>query len=151
MESGFFNRTWAEYEEGFGNPTAQYWIGLKQLHEVSQRNCSVRFDLQDINGTWFFAQYSRFSVGDSSTNYTLTIGGYAGDRGDDILSPNNGQRFSTYDFDKSGFCSETVGGGFWFSEGCGVVYITTSSLYYFAWPVGYEYIDLNAADVRFLC
>ncbi|MCL4137572.1 UNVERIFIED_CONTAM: hypothetical protein GTU68_015113 [Idotea baltica] len=25
-----FNRTWQEYEEGFGDPTREYWIGEKK-------------------------------------------------------------------------------------------------------------------------
>ena len=42
--SGFFNRPWTQYQQGFGSPTALYWIGLDRLHEVSQRNCKIRFD-----------------------------------------------------------------------------------------------------------
>ena len=125
------------------------WFDLIWL---TQRNCKVRFDLQYTNGTWFFSQYSSFSVGDSSTNYTLTIGGWSGDTGDDELVYNNGKRFATYDFDQSGFCSNLFGGGFWYEEiDCGTVLITTSLVSYFIWPDIDFLLVLNAAEIRLLC
>ena len=47
LNSKFFNRTYAEYENGFGSPSSLYWIGLKSLHQLTQNNtCSARFILQ---------------------------------------------------------------------------------------------------------
>ena len=92
----FFNRTWNQYRQEFGSPTSQYWIGLDRLHEITQGNCKIRFDLQLLNGLWYFAQYSTFSVGDLSTNYVLQIGGYSGNLSD-AMAYHNGQPFSTYD------------------------------------------------------
>ena len=85
--SGFFHLPWTQYQQGFGSPTALYWIRLDRLHQLTQGNCQVRFDLQyKADGTWHYAQYSSFSVGDSSTNYTLTIGGWSGDAGYDAMA-----------------------------------------------------------------
>ena len=125
----FFNRPWTSYQQGFGSPTSLYWIGLDRLHQLTQINCQVRFDLQDTGGTWHYAQYSNFSVDNSSTNYTLTIGGWSGDAGD-AMSMSNGQQFSTYDADHDGFavnCASWNGGGFWFGSWCTHALITTST------------------------
>ena len=58
----------------------------------------IRFDLQDTAGNWYYAQYSIFSVGDSSTNYTLAIGGFSGNVFD-AMEYHNGRPFTTYDVD----------------------------------------------------
>ena len=128
--SEFFNLPWTQYQQGFGSPRALYWIGLDTLHQLTQANCQVRFDLQSTDGTWHYAQYFTFSVGNSSTDYTLTIGGYSGDTGKDAMSYSNGRQFSTYDADHDGWsgnCASNFGGGFWYGGGCSAAYITTST------------------------
>ena len=45
-----------------------------------------------------YAQYSTFSIGDNSTEYTLSIGGYSGTVGNSLNS-HNGMKFTTYDND----------------------------------------------------
>ena len=155
--SYFFNRPWAEYRLEFGSPTSRYWIGLDRLHEVSQRNCTIRFDLQLINGSSYFAQYSNFSVGGPSSNYTLTIGGYSGDL-KDAMTWHNGRQFTTYDvnndeFYRLGFfggnCARDYDGGFWFGL-CAYAFITTSPASdYFRWySTAYK---LSSVEVRLLC
>ena len=153
--SGFFNRPWTAYEQGFGRPTAvYYWIGLDRLHEMSQGNCQARLQ-NKADGTWHHANYSSFSVGNSSTNYTLTIGGYSGETGFDGMALSNAQPFSTDDADHdtyTGFnCASELGGGFWYGH-CGQALITTSiASNYFMWytPAGWMY--LNAVEVFVLC
>ena len=152
--SGFFNLPWTQYQQGFGSPTSLYWIGLDRLHQLTQGHCQVRFDLQNTGGIWHYANYSIFSVGNSSTNYTLTIGGWSGDTGNDAMAYNNGKQFSTYDADHDGVaynCASDYGGGFWYGA-CTNVYITTSN--YFRWytPPGSMYwMYLNAVEVSLLC
>ena len=81
--SWFFNSSWTQFTQEFGSPSSQYWIGLEKLHhETTGTNCTIRFDLKLLNGTWYYAQYSNFTVGDSSTNYRLTIGGFSGNSSD---------------------------------------------------------------------
>ena len=153
--SGFFIRSWAQYTQEFGSPTSLYWIGLDRLHEVSQGNCAVRFDIQTVGGTWYFAQYSTFLVGDTSTNYQLTIGGYS-DNGGDGMVLSNGQQFSTYDVDHDGWpqgsCASETGGGFWFGY-CAYARITTStSSKDFVWFYNSTAVmNLNAVQVRLIC
>ena len=121
------------------------------MHNVSQEQCQVRFDLKLTDGTWHYANYSSFSVGNSSTNYKLTIGGYSGDAGYDAMARSNGQRFSTYDADHdtySGNCANNYGGGFWYGA-CGSAYITVSSG--FRWDTSTGSKNLNAVNVTLLC
>ena len=33
-----FNRTWDEYEEGFGNLNTEFWIGLRNIHCLTTRD-----------------------------------------------------------------------------------------------------------------
>ena len=113
--SGFFNRPWTDYQRGFGNCTTLYWIGLDRLHQLTQGNCQVRFELQHrADGIWHYAQYSSFSVGNSSTNYNLNIDGWSGDTGYDAMAYHNGRQFSTYDVDHDTYsdnCASDYGGG----------------------------------------
>ena len=153
--SGFFNLPWTQYQQGFGSPTSLYWIGLDRLHQLTQRHCQVRFDLQDINGTWCYAQYSSFSVGDSSSNYMLTIGGWSGDTGFDAMAYSNGRQFTTYDADHDGWvggnCASNSGGGFWYG-GCANAFITiSSSSDYFAWYISTGWMQLNVVEVFLSC
>ena len=42
----------------------------------------IRFDLEDWNGNVRYAEYETFSIGDESSNYTLTLDDYDGDAGE---------------------------------------------------------------------
>ena len=149
--SGLFNRSWAQYEQGFGTPASRYWIGLGKLHDLSPGICKIRFDLQATNGTWYYAQYSNFSVGDSSTNYTLTIGGFSGNVFD-AMAYYNGRPFTTYDVDNDACpnsnCARLFGGGFWFGcQGSAVLMTTRYGLTWF----NSGWMQLNFVEVRLMC
>ena len=145
----FFKRPWTHYQQPFGNLTSQYWIGLEKLHQLSLGNCSVRFDLQFPSGTWLYAEYSKFIVGNVSDKYRLNITGYSGDAGDAMLT-HNGLRFSTYDNDNDGStgnnCAAINSGGFWFNH-CYKACITCSTSYSFTWMA----LQLNACLVSISC
>ena len=86
----------------------------------------LRFELQsNASGLWYWAEYDTFTVGDESTSYKLTIGGFSGNSLD-ALKYSNGAKFSTMDHDNdlwSGNCAQQNGGGFWYSN-CGCSHIT---------------------------
>ena len=47
-----FNRNWAEYEEGFGDLTTEFWYGLSAIHCLTQRGqWEMRVDYQFNNKT----------------------------------------------------------------------------------------------------
>ncbi|CAL4079286.1 unnamed protein product, partial [Meganyctiphanes norvegica] len=57
-----FNRTWHEYEVGFGDPNKEYWLGLKGLHALTAgRPHQLRVDMEDWDGNSAFASYAYFT------------------------------------------------------------------------------------------
>ena len=97
-----FNRNWTDYKNGFGNLEGEHWLGLDNMHlltNLSSVTAQLRVDLADWEGNTAFAKYDQFSVGDEDSDYTLTVSGYqnASTAGDSLTSHHNGQRFSTPD------------------------------------------------------
>ncbi|XP_063448849.1 ryncolin-1-like [Mytilus trossulus] len=94
-----FYRGWESYENGFGNLEAEFWLGNQRIHTLTAAGKSeLRVDMSDFDGNKAYAKYSTFAVGDASTNYRLTVGGWSGDAGDS-LTYHNGQAFTTKDRD----------------------------------------------------
>ena len=104
-----FYRNWTDYENGFGNLTGEFWLGLSKIYRLTQEGANtLRVDLGNAIGNRAYAKYSTFSVGDSTTEYTLTVGGYSGTAGDSLGNNNiNGTKFSTAD-NNNGALSERL-------------------------------------------
>jgi len=120
--SKFFNRSWAEFKVGFNDTRGNYWLGNDLLSQLTlSRRYKLRFDLQLRNLSWYYAEYSSFTVSGESRNYELHVSGYSGNAGDS-LSYHNGMMFTTYDRDNDPFtvsrfngnCAVLYGGGFWY-------------------------------------
>ena len=99
---------------------------IRDRHQLTENGrYKLRFDLQFLNHSWSFAEYSSFSVDSEAANYTLEIGGYWGNAGD-ALSFHNGKMFTTYDRDNdvlsSENCAVLLGGGFWYQK-CGYCFV----------------------------
>ncbi|XP_052097262.1 fibrinogen-like protein A [Mytilus californianus] len=93
-----FQRTWTECENGFGNVNGEYWLGNTHIHRLtSSGTYELRIDLTDKKNK-YYAKYKTFVVGDASSQYKLTIGGYSGTAGDS-LNFSNGMKFTTVDRD----------------------------------------------------
>ncbi|XP_019861249.1 PREDICTED: fibrinogen C domain-containing protein 1-like isoform X1 [Amphimedon queenslandica] len=111
-----FYRNWTDYENGFGDLTGELWLGLSKIHRLTKEGSNtLRVDLKNFAGNTVYANYSTFSVGDGSTEYILTVGGYSG-TATDSLAYHNGMRFSTRDNDndqRSENCAEWVAGAWW--------------------------------------
>lgn len=113
-----FQRMWTDYENGFGNLNGEYWLGNKHIQSLtSSGKYELRIDLTDKSNTKKNAVYKTFVVGDAATKYTLTVGDYSGNAGDD-MAYHNGMKFSTtdQDNDKSGNCVENYGP--WWHKSC---------------------------------
>ncbi len=66
---------WASYVSGFGSTTTSMWLGLERIHQLtSSGNWRLRLEYHYGNG-WVSAEYSTFTVGDSSTFYRINIDG----------------------------------------------------------------------------
>ena len=115
-----FDRNWAEYEAGFGALDHESWLGLSKIHRLTEAGVSniLRVDLGDDQGDTAYATYSTFNIGDSSTEYTLTIAGYSGTANDSMSNSNN-VKFSTRDNDNDQYgdnCATTSEGAWWYNQ-----------------------------------
>ena len=115
-----FYRNWTEYVNGFGKPNGEYWMGLDNVYCMTNTypGTKLRVELGDWEGNTYYAEYSQFVVGDSSTNYRMNVSGYSGNAGD-RLTYHNGQMFSTYDQDHDSLrknCADEFRGGWWFKH-----------------------------------
>ena len=109
-----FYRNWTDCESGFGNLTGEFWLGLSKIHRLTKEGSNtLRVDLGDFEGNTSYATYSTFEVGNSSTEYILTVGGYSGTAGDSMYT-HNGRRLSIRDNDNNnwseGNCAQKVTG-----------------------------------------
>uniref|UniRef100_A0A1X7U4B1 Fibrinogen C-terminal domain-containing protein n=1 Tax=Amphimedon queenslandica TaxID=400682 RepID=A0A1X7U4B1_AMPQE len=119
-----FYRNWTDYENGFGDLTGEFWLGLSKIHRLTKEGSNtLRVDLGDFGGNTAYANYSTFNVSDGSTEYRLHIafGGYSGTAGESLYR-HNGRRFSTYDNDNDDNvdnCAQAYTGAWWyFFIGC---------------------------------
>ena len=112
-----FYRNWTDYEDGFGNLTGEFWLGLGKINRLTkEQSNTLRVDLGDFDNNTRYAQYTTFSVGNSTTEYNLTEGGYSGTAGDS-LDYHNGMKFSTRDNDNDKHsinCAQIDRGAWWF-------------------------------------
>ena len=74
-----FNRNWTDYRLGFGHPSGEFWFGNENVHQLTKDgNYTLRVELMDPEGTLAVVEYDTFIIGDESSNYKLTVGGYDG-------------------------------------------------------------------------
>ena len=128
-----FNRTWDEYERGFGYPdNGNFWFGLENLHNMTNTGDGwmLRAELESWDGAWVWAEYKTFRVSDKYDAYKLTVGRYNDDStAPDKMAYNNDKKFSTWDFDHDesktncAGISHTAGGGWWYNA-CSYVFAT---------------------------
>ena len=129
-----FYRNWTDYQQGFGNLTGEFWLGLDKIHRLTTTATQLRVDMQDFEGNSAYAQYTSFSVGDSASKYILTVSGYSGTAGDS-LAYHNGYPFSTRDQDNDpatrsaygGHCAQYFKGAWWYYH---CYYSNLNGLYY---------------------
>ena len=116
-----FNRTWVEYEDGFGKLTGEFWYGLRALHCLTgQGGWEMRMDIKLANGTNIFLQYEQFKVASAKDKYKLTVGGFQGTT-TDPMAYHNQMNFTTKDNDNDKYetnCALSSGlanpiGGWW--------------------------------------
>ncbi|XP_061578063.1 mucin-2-like [Cololabis saira] len=119
-----FNRTWAEYQSGFGRlHGGEFWLGNDRIHLLTRdRDMVLRVELEDFSGTAEHAQYQPFRVAGERLRYRLTVGAYSGTAGDALRFSrsydHNHRAFTTPDRDNdrypSGNCGAYYSSGWWF-------------------------------------
>ena len=126
-----FKQGWIHYESGFGDVKGEHWLGLKKINCLTSvpMKTKLRIDLADFAGHSKYASYDYFYVGNTGTNYKLSIGGYQtswgiGAAGDSMTRSTgsgnlNGMAFSTSDRDNdrfSGNCAADWQGAWWYNS-----------------------------------
>lgn len=120
-----FNRDWADYKNGFGDPAREFWLGNENIYMLTNNeDYMLRVELEDFEGNKRYAQYSHFKIYSEAEYYKLEIDGYDGNAGDSLNDPwygSNNSPFSTYnrDNDRSSLnCASMLKGGWWWKS-CG--------------------------------
>ena len=112
-----FYRGWNDYKSGFGQLTAEFWLGNDRIHRLTAaRPSTLRVELEDWNGVKVYAKYGKFNIGDEQAKYRLEVGSYSGTAGDS-LAYHNMMVFSTKDSDNdmySGNCAVYNTGAWWY-------------------------------------
>ncbi|XP_062403630.1 microfibril-associated glycoprotein 4-like [Sardina pilchardus] len=119
-----FDRTYAQYSEGFGYKDGEYWLGLESMHLLTIKGdgnwYSLRVDVEDFAGSKIFALYPTFRVESASAGYRLHIVDFINGGAGDSLKAHNGHMFSTFDRDQDTYWGQCaaghVKGGFWFHK-----------------------------------
>ncbi|KAI8747836.1 BgiBFREP21.3 [Biomphalaria glabrata] len=116
-----FYRGWKEYSDGFGDYSiGEFYLGNENIFSLtSTGQYDLRIDLE-FNNKKYFAQYEKFKILSETEKYTLKIGNYSGNAGDD-LSYHNNMFFTTFDRDNdehSGTNCAENGSGAWWYRGC---------------------------------
>uniref|UniRef100_A0A3Q0R662 Fibrinogen like 2 n=1 Tax=Amphilophus citrinellus TaxID=61819 RepID=A0A3Q0R662_AMPCI len=119
-----FNRTWAEYQSGFGElDGGEFWLGNNMIHLLTRdREMVLRVELEDFDNMTGYAQYEQFRVASERLRYKLTVSGYSGTAGDALRFSkrydHNNRAFTTPDRDHdrypSGNCGAYYSSGWWF-------------------------------------
>ncbi|XP_045184870.2 ficolin-3-like [Mercenaria mercenaria] len=120
-----FYRNFSEYEQGFGDLSTEYWLGLRDIYEMaSQGQTDLRIDLEAANGSKGYETFQNFHLS-PRTAYTLRLGStIASSRISKYLSESvgpyhSGHPFSTYDHDVDGFggnCAVKYHGAWWYDS-----------------------------------
>ena len=114
-----FYLNWANYVRGFGDLKGEFWLGLHKIHRLTASSTKLRVDLADFDSNVRYAKYNTFRVGDSDSEFRLTVSGYSGTVGDS-LAYNNNRAFSTWDQDNdshSGLhCAQDRVGAWWYND-----------------------------------
>ena len=115
-----FYRGWNDYKSGFGQLTAEFWLGNDKIHRLTAaRPNTLRVELEDWDGVRVYAKYGKFNVGDEQAKYRLEVGSYLGTAGNS-LAYHNKRAFSTKDRDNdiSSFDCAVMNTGAWWYKSC---------------------------------
>ncbi|XP_034049305.1 microfibril-associated glycoprotein 4-like isoform X2 [Thalassophryne amazonica] len=115
-----FYQPWSLYKLGFGSAAVEYWLGLDNIHHLTnQRKSELLVLMEDFSGKKVYARYKLFSVDTEYSGYKLHVSGFIKGGAGDSLAHHNGCKFSTFDKDQdiwSKSCAKVFYGGFWYGS-----------------------------------
>ncbi|XP_053685783.1 ficolin-3-like [Sabethes cyaneus] len=120
-----FNRSWTDYQNGFGNLQGEFWLGLEKIHQITLVDEHEMFvwigDFNDFEAT---QKYRFFEVADELDNFRLSLDGWRDGTAGESFYVYRDKPFSTYDRDHDNSilnCAKEMGSGYWhFDCGTGV-------------------------------
>ena len=128
-------RDWASYKAGFGDPNADFIMGLEELHQLT-KNGDYKVKIYAAGGaSCSWADYDHFSIGPESDFYRINMTGYnPSSELSNVFDDwnQNGQPFSTHDQDnrlggRNGVClANGHYGGWWYLGDCAATYVKSS-------------------------
>ena len=120
-----FNRSWADFKNGFGDSFGNYWLGNEAVNKkTGQYKCKLYVVLSTSNGTYTAQHLTYFQVDPETGRYELGVT-YTSGNASDGLGELNTKYFSTYDDDNDQAqqknCASLFGSGWWFAgSACGI-------------------------------
>ena len=129
-----FNTGYSDYQSGFGDLSASFWLGLDAVHWLTSSSTELYIGLHREDPYFSFfsvsssAYYKSFQVGSETEGYPLTVSDYqntlpgscslGSTAGDSLTTKHNGKKFSTHDKDQDmneGVnCASNHKGGWWY-------------------------------------
>ncbi|XP_043113876.1 angiopoietin-related protein 3-like [Puntigrus tetrazona] len=115
-----FDQSWEKYEDGFGDFSSEFWLGLKKIYAIARQGHSLlHVQIEDWRKEkhFFLLQYI---LEDAVFNYTIHLKLQTGESSS-ALEEHAGFRFSTKDHNDGNpdpKCAQDYTGGWWFSV-CG--------------------------------
>ncbi|XP_050319694.1 techylectin-5A-like isoform X5 [Bactrocera neohumeralis] len=115
-----FYRGWFEYEHGFGDLNANFFLGLDKIHALTNsRSHELWIQLEDFENEKRVAKYESFAIGNAQDKYELSVlGQYSGSAGDSFTY-HRGEKFTTKDShnDKDASnCAVQYAGAWWYKK-----------------------------------
>ena len=115
-----FFRGWNDYKAGFGQLTAEFWLGNDKIHRLTaSRLSSLQVELEDWKGVKANAKYGEFKIGDEQAQYRLEVGSYSGTAGDSLAWYHNNMAFTAKDRDNDWSflnCAVSETGAWWYKS-----------------------------------
>lgn len=115
-----FYRKWAEYKEGFGSLTGEFFIGLDKIHALTHdQRQELLVLLENKQGEVRYESYDEFAIGNESELYKLHTLGEAQGTAGDSLKVHFGMKFSSQDNDNdenSSNCAVDYTSGWWYKN-----------------------------------
>ena len=117
-----FERDYKSYQNGFGDFTENFWLGLDKLHCLtsSQIHTELYIGLNTFYEVSRYAHYGTFSVGPESDGYRLRVTNYLGGPAGNSMRDHNNMKFSTHDRDQDNLdrfhCAQIAKGGWWYNN-----------------------------------
>jgi len=115
----YFFQNWTSYEEGFGNPAKDFWIGLRYWHNLTfSEQQQMLIVLTDWNDVSLEISVDDVTISDAANYYKLNFAKAEGKYADSIIG-HKGAKFSTKDKDNDNYlksCAQRYHGAWWYTK-----------------------------------